>query len=108
MVERHRTPETPFWTNMSAENIITELMATPRGAGIDRIRTDMEQIINENGIKEYQRVSTDESLIGNKVRCAIVTTQTNTKIRLAEPTTIFNAELQAILEAVKLMRRKPL
>jgi hypothetical protein len=27
------------------------------------------------------------------------------KIRLAEPTTIFNTELQAILKAVKLMRR---
>jgi hypothetical protein len=50
-------------------------------------------------------VFTDGSLIGNKVGCAIVTTQTNIKIRLAEPTKIFNAELQAILEAVKLMRR---
>jgi ribonuclease HI len=50
-------------------------------------------------------VFTDGSLIGNKVGCAIVTTQTNIKIRLAEPTTIFNAELQAILETVKLMRR---
>jgi ribonuclease HI len=50
-------------------------------------------------------VFTDGSLIGNKVGCAIVTTQTNIKIRLAEPTTIFNAELQVILETVKLMRR---
>jgi hypothetical protein len=79
---------------MSAENIITELMATPRGAGIDRIRADMEQIINENGQREYHR---DRSLIGDKVGCEIFTTQTNIKIRLAEPTTIFNAELQAIL-----------
>jgi hypothetical protein len=31
---------------MSAENIITEFMATPRDAEIDRIRADMEQIIN--------------------------------------------------------------
>jgi hypothetical protein len=44
--------------------IIIELMATPRG-GIDQIRPDMEQIINENGLREYQRVLTDESLIGN-------------------------------------------
>jgi hypothetical protein len=64
MVERRRTPETPFWTNMSAANIITELMATPRGAGIDRITVDMEQVINENGLRE---VFTDGSLIRNKV-----------------------------------------
>jgi hypothetical protein len=55
-VERRRTPENPFWTNMSAENIITELMATPKGARIDRFSADMEQIINENGIREYPRV----------------------------------------------------
>jgi hypothetical protein len=71
-----KTPETPFWTNISAENIITELMATLRGSGIDRIRADMQQIINENGLREYQRVFTDGSIIGNKVGCA---TQTNIK-----------------------------
>jgi hypothetical protein len=92
-------------TNMSVENIIAELMATSRGAGIDAIRADIEQIINKTGLQEYQRVFTDGSLIGNKVGCAIFTTQTNIKIRLAEPTTIFNAELQAILEAIKFMRR---
>jgi hypothetical protein len=51
IVERRRTPENPFWTNMSALNIVTELMATHRGAEIDRIRSDMEQIINENGLR---------------------------------------------------------
>jgi hypothetical protein len=39
-------------------------------AGIDRIRTDMKQIINEKGLQEYKRVFTDGSLIGNKVGCA--------------------------------------
>jgi hypothetical protein len=67
MVEKRRTSETPFWTNKSAENIITELMASPRGAGIDRIRADMEKVINENGLREYQRVFTNGSLIRNKV-----------------------------------------
>jgi hypothetical protein len=71
------TPENPFWENMSAEYIITELMAIPIGAGIGQIRADMEQIIN--GLQEYQRVFTDRSLIGNKVGCAIATTQTNIK-----------------------------
>jgi hypothetical protein len=104
MVEGRRTPENTFWTKMGAENIITELMATLRGAEIEQIRADMEQIINENGLREYQIVFTDGSLIGKKVRYAIVTTQTNIKIGLAEPTTIFNAQLLAILEAVKLMR----
>jgi hypothetical protein len=93
MVERRRTPEKPFWTNMSAENIITELMTTLKGAGIDQISADMEQIINKNGLRNYQRLFMDGSLIGNKVECAIVSTQRNIKIRLAEPTTIFNAEV---------------
>jgi hypothetical protein len=74
-----RTPENPFWANMSAEYIITELMAIPIGAGIGQIRADMEQIIN--GLQEYQRVFTDRSLSRNKVGCAIVMTQTNIKIR---------------------------
>jgi hypothetical protein len=52
MVEKRRTPETLFWTNMSAENIIAELMATPRGAGIDRIRAFMEQIISMKMVYE--------------------------------------------------------
>jgi hypothetical protein len=64
----------------------------------------MKQIINENGLREYQRVLTNGSLIGNKKGCAIVTTQTNIKIRLVEPTSIFNSELQANLEAAKLIR----
>jgi hypothetical protein len=62
MVERRRTPGPPFWTNMSAENIITYFMATP---SIDRIRADMEHIINENGLREYQRQTRlDEQLSG--------------------------------------------
>jgi hypothetical protein len=66
-----------------------------------------QQSINKNGLREYQRVFTDGSLIGNKVGYAIVTTQTNIKIGLAEPTTTFNAELwaQAILKAVELIGR---
>jgi hypothetical protein len=71
MVEMRRTPEKPFWTNISAENIITELMATPKGAGIDQISADMEQIINKNGLRNYQRLFMDGSLIGNKVACAL-------------------------------------
>jgi hypothetical protein len=59
MVERHKIPKNSFWTNMSAENIITELMANPKGTGIYRIRADMEQIIIENGLREYQRVFTE-------------------------------------------------
>jgi hypothetical protein len=75
MVEQRRTTENPFWTNMSAENIITELMVTPRGAEIEQIRAFMEQIMNKYGLREYQRVFTDRTLIGNKIGCAIVTTR---------------------------------
>jgi hypothetical protein len=89
MAERRRTLQNSLQTNLSAENIITELMASPKGAGIDRIRADMEQIINEKSLREYQRVFTDRSLIENNVECAVVTTQTKIKVKLAEPTTIF-------------------
>jgi hypothetical protein len=47
---------------MSAEYIITELIARPKGAGTDQIRVDMDyyyQIINANGLREYQRVFMD-------------------------------------------------
>jgi hypothetical protein len=83
---------------MSAEYIITELIARPSGAVTDQIRANMEQIINANGLREYQRVFMDGSLIGNKIECAIVTAQMNIKLRLAEPTTTFIAELQANLK----------
>jgi hypothetical protein len=105
MVKKRKTTEYSLWTNMSAENVIIELMANPRVAGIDKIRANMKQITNKNGLQEYHRVFTDGSLIGNKVGCKIVSAQTKIKLRLAETTTIFNAELEAILEAVKLMRR---
>jgi hypothetical protein len=34
---------------MSAENVITDRMATSSGAGTVQIRAEMQQIINENG-----------------------------------------------------------
>jgi hypothetical protein len=51
MMERRKTHENTFWTNISVENIITELMATL--AGMNRNRVDMEQIINENDLREH-------------------------------------------------------
>jgi hypothetical protein len=38
---------------MSAENVITDRMATPTGTGTDHIEADMQQIINENGIIRF-------------------------------------------------------
>jgi uncharacterized protein YbcC (UPF0753/DUF2309 family) len=67
---------------MSAENFITELMPVPYGAETDRIRGDIEQIINENGLRKYYRVFTDESQIENQVGCVIVTVQTKIKHKL--------------------------
>jgi hypothetical protein len=67
MVDRRRIPKCPLGTNMSAENIITDLMATPRNARTHRIKANMEQIINKNGLREYQRAFRDGSLIGTKI-----------------------------------------
>jgi hypothetical protein len=101
MVKKCKTTEYSLWTNMSAENVIIELMANPRVAEIDKIRANMKQITNKNGLQEYHRIFTDESLIGNQVGCKIVTAQTKIKLRLAETTTIFNTELEAILESAQ-------
>jgi hypothetical protein len=53
MMERRKTHENTFWTNISVENIITELMATLRGAGMNRNSVYMEQIINESDLLEH-------------------------------------------------------
>jgi ribonuclease HI len=50
-------------------------------------------------------VYTDGSVIEDRVGCLVIRGSEGIKIRLAEQTCIFNAEVQAIIEAIKATRR---
>jgi ribonuclease HI len=65
----------------------------------------METIIEEEGLRKCARVNTDGSVIDERSGCAIVMGHMEVKIRLAGQKLIFNAEAQAIIEAIKITRR---
>jgi hypothetical protein len=55
------------------ENVNTQMTAIPKGmATVIRIKAEMEQTIEEEGLEEYVRVYTDGSLMEDRVGCAIV------------------------------------
>jgi hypothetical protein len=59
--------------------MITQLMDLPKWSGSAKIRAELETIIEEEGPREYARVSTDDEQSG----CAIVMGHREVKIRLA-------------------------
>jgi hypothetical protein len=61
-----------------------------------RIKAAMEQTIKEEGLEEY---------VEDRVGCAIICEAREIKIRLPKQMSIFNAEVVAILEAIKTTRR---
>jgi hypothetical protein len=65
----------------------------------------MEQTIEEEGLEEYVRVYTDESLMEGRVVCATICEAREIQIRLPKQMSIFNAEAVAILEPTKATRR---
>jgi hypothetical protein len=73
-------------------------MAVPKGAGTTRLKTELEQTIEEEGLQEFARVYTDGSLAEDRVGCLVICDPEEIKIRLAEQTCIFNAAAQAIIE----------
>jgi hypothetical protein len=83
----------------------TQMTAIPKGTATARIKAEMEQTIEEEGLEEYVRVYTDESLMENQVGCAIICETREIKIRLQKQMSIVNAEAVAILEAIKATRR---
>jgi hypothetical protein len=65
----------------------------------------LETIIEEKGLREYARVYTDGSVMDEWSGCAIVMGHREEKIGLAGQMSIFNAEAQAIIEAIKTTKR---
>jgi hypothetical protein len=95
----------PPWTNNNSNNMITQLMALSKGSGSARIRAELETITEEEGLREIARVYTDGSVMDERSECAIVMCHREVKIRLDGQMSIFNAEAQASIEAIKITRR---
>jgi hypothetical protein len=87
------------------ENVNTQMTAIPTRTTTARIKAEMEQTIEEEGLEEYVRVYTDGSLMEDRIGCAIICEAKEIKIRLPKQMSIFNAEAVAILEAIKATRR---
>jgi hypothetical protein len=80
-VECVKELEHPHWINNS-HNMITQLMALPKGSVSARIRAELETIIEKEALREYARVYTDGSVIEERSGCAIVMGHREVKIRL--------------------------
>jgi hypothetical protein len=52
MVESARQLEHPPWIGDNTENINTQMMATPKGTATARIKAELEQTIEEEGLEE--------------------------------------------------------
>jgi ribonuclease HI len=81
------------------------MTAIPKGTATARIKAEMEQTIEEEGLENYARVYTDGSLMEDRVGCAIICEAREIKIRLPKQMSIFNAEAVVILEAIKATKR---
>jgi hypothetical protein len=68
------------------------MMAVPKGAGTIRLKTELEQAIEEEEIGDFTRVYTEGSKMVNLVGCTIICGSKEIKTRLAEQTCIFNSE----------------
>jgi hypothetical protein len=71
-VECVKELEHPPWINNNSDNMITELVALPKGSRSARIRAELETIMEEEGLQEYARVYTDGSVTNERSGCAIV------------------------------------
>jgi hypothetical protein len=82
MVESARQLEHPPWIGDNMENVNTQMTATAR------IKAEMEQTIEEEGLEEYVKVYTDGSLLEDRVECAIICEAREIKIRLSKQMSI--------------------
>jgi hypothetical protein len=53
------------------ENIITRMMAVPIEAGTARLKAELEQTIEEEGLQEFTRVY-DGSVMEDRVGCSVI------------------------------------
>jgi ribonuclease HI len=61
----------------------------------------MQQLIEDERLNEHEHIYTDGSLKEEQVGCAVVMPSYTLKYRLLPQTTIFNAEMFAILKAME-------
>jgi hypothetical protein len=85
------------WMTDTEKQILTLLRCLPKGAGKERIRTEMQQLIKDERLNEHEHIYTDGSLMEEQVGCAVVIPSSTLKYRLLPQTTIFNGEMFAIL-----------
>jgi hypothetical protein len=89
------------WMTNAEDQIITNLCALPKGADTERIRDEMRQVIEDERLSDNESIYNDGSLKEEKVGCAVVWTTATLKYCLLPQTTIFNAEMFAILQATE-------
>jgi hypothetical protein len=71
------------------ENIITRIMAVPKGPGTARLKAELEQTIEEGGLQKFTRVYSDGFVMEDRVECSVMYSPEEIKIRLAEQMCIF-------------------
>jgi hypothetical protein len=89
------------WTTDPEKQILTSLRCLSKGAGKERIRAEMQQLIEDERLNEHEHIYTDRSLKEEQVGCALVMLFYTFKYRLLPQTKIFNAEMFAILKAME-------
>jgi hypothetical protein len=104
MVESARQLEHPPWIGDNMENVNTQMMAIPKRTATARIKAEMEQTIEEEGLEKHVRVYTDGSLIKNRVGCTTICEAREIKIRLPKQMSIFNAATPILTIRLYLIR----
>jgi hypothetical protein len=80
-------------------------MAVPKGTGTARLKAELEQTIEEEGLQKFTRVYTVGSVMEDRAGCSVICGPEEIKIRQAEQTCLFNSEALAIIEAIEATRR---
>jgi hypothetical protein len=70
------------WMTDPEKKIFTSLRCLPKGAGKQRIRTEMQQLIEDERLNEYEHIYTDGSFKEEQVGCAVVMPSSTLKYRL--------------------------
>jgi hypothetical protein len=89
------------WMIDPEEQILTSLRCLPKGAGKEKIRAEMQQLIEDERLNEHEHIYTVGSLKEEQVGCVVVMPSSTLKYQLLPQTTIFNSEMFAILKAME-------
>jgi hypothetical protein len=85
-----RRQQSPRMTN-AGHQIITILCAIPKGAETERIRAEMRQVIQDDGLSDCESIYTDGSLKEEKVDCKVFLPTATLKYRLLPQTAILRS-----------------